>query len=55
MSELQMKKDITRLKNLLRDYRDHIIQKRAEKYKWIHPVNHIEIVDDAIDTIRSGL
>ena len=55
MSESELKRNKTFLKNLLRVFRDHIITNSATKYKWISVVNHIELVDDAIDIIKRGL
>ena len=52
---INLKIDITRFKNLLRNYRDHIITVRAEKHKQADIVEIIEEVDRAIKILRDGL
>lgn len=47
--------DETRLRNLLRNYRDHIITIRANKFKHIPPHKIVDEVDEAILIIKSGL
>ena len=47
--------DITRLKNLLRNYRDSIITVRANKHKEADIVEIIEEVDNAIKVLGDGL
>jgi len=54
LTEIQNKQDTTRLKNLLRDYRDHIITSLSIKWN-IHPAEVIELVDKAISTIKQGI
>lgn len=51
----QHRYDITRLKNLLRNYRDHIITQRMNSLKHIEPAKIIEEVDNAIKILRDGL
>ena len=48
------KSDTTRLKNILRNYRDHFITNIAEK-RDISVVQAIESVDNSISLILSGL
>ena len=50
---MQTKKDITRLKNLLRLYRDHIITNHANKGKNL--LNTIKEIDNSIYLIHEGL
>lgn len=49
------KYDITRLKNLLRNYRDSIITNRANIYQNIKIVDIIDEVDRAIKLITNNL
>lgn len=51
----QHRYDITRLKNLLRNYRDYIITNRMNSLKHIEPAKIIEEVDNAIKILRDGL
>ena len=49
---LQEKKDITRLKNLLRDYRDHMITRYKVKCTHYDIVEIINEIDNSIKTIN---
>jgi len=51
----QHKYDITRLKNLLRNYRDSMITNRLNTLKHIEPVDVIEEIDKAIKLITNSL
>jgi len=52
---INKKCDITRLKNLLRNYRDSIITNVLASMKHIEPVRVIEQVDRAIKLITYNL
>lgn len=51
----QHKYDITRLKNLLRNYRDSMITNRMNSLTHLEPVYIINQVDRAIEIITSSL
>ncbi len=53
--EQQLKYDKTRLRNLLRNYRDHIITKYRIVMKHIPIVEVIDRVDNAIKLISNNL
>ncbi len=53
--ESLMKSDITRLKNLLRNYRDHRISKRIRMNTFVEPVKIIEYIDNAINIVKNSL
>lgn len=55
MNDRNHKYDITRLKNLLRNYRDSIITNRANRHKHITVVDAIYEVDRAIKLITNNL
>jgi len=51
--DVQTKKDITRLKNLLKNYRDHIITNNANKK--LNLTDTIKYTDEAINFLIGGL
>lgn len=53
--ERNLKYDITRLTNLLDNYRDHIITTISSKQKWRIVPDIINSVDIAINTLKEGL
>lgn len=52
--ESYFKSDITRLKNLLLEYRDHMITRLIERSK-VEPTRAINCIDSAIDRIKMNL
>jgi len=50
-----VKRDKTRLKNLLKEYEAHIITVRANKYTHIEPVDHVNEIKWAINIIVDNL
>ena len=53
--DIQTKKDHTRLKNLLTNYRNDIITRVSDKQTWKNIPQIINQVDEAIYIIQEGL
>ena len=51
----QYKHDKTRLRNLLRNYRDHMITRYHNKLRHLGITKSIEQIDEAIETINFSI